>query len=339
MASWEVEIAASHVRVFSAAVQALACVGREISFTVEAEGAGTAMMLTAMNDNAASFASFRFEPRFFARTRVRRATAISCKVVARALVPALRRATAKAAVRSRQVAGVMKVVVRHDDDEVSDDDNDELRAPRLVVEVFHEDGIRARWRLFYEMAEAEDAAFDERDAGRVSCHPMQLASVFEHVTAHAVEVHVTGEDLGVSSRAEDDAASTKLKIAKDDLDSLELPRFESEAALAFNAKEAKAAVKFCQAADVSDMTFQFTRAGKPVAFSGRAPSGATARFLISTSRSVRHNNRGPSQRPPSASIPSNNQEPAARCRVDDDDDDDDLPPRRRRRASFIGVYR
>ena len=64
-------------------------------------------------------------------------------------MPALRRATARATNKTR------KVVVRHDDDEA---------APRLTVEVFHEDGVRVRWRLFYEMAAAEEADFDE-DAG------------------------------------------------------------------------------------------------------------------------------------------------------------------------------
>lgn len=68
-------MSASHVRVLSAAVQALATVGKEISFSVDAvperHAGGNALVLSTLNDSASSYASFRFEQRFFGRTRVR----------------------------------------------------------------------------------------------------------------------------------------------------------------------------------------------------------------------------------------------------------------------------
>lgn len=205
----------------------------------------------------------------------------ACKVLARALVPSLRRATSVAKPGSR--SGVLKVVLRHEDRQNDVEDiADELRshAPRMTVEIYHEDGIRRRWRLFYEVAEAEEPICeDDESAGEIMCHPLQFATVFETVGTGSVEVVVTDNALVVSSFARDEA-SISLSIDRNDLDVFKPS--SNTTALAFNGKEARAAVRFCEAADVSDLCFRFTRACRPVSFRAKTPSGCTLHFLLST---------------------------------------------------------
>ena len=81
---------------------------------------------------------------------------------------------------------MLKLVIRHDeprddDDDGGDGDDDEdaeaiTRAfPRLTLELFHDDGSRRRWRLFYEGAEAQTVAFDTEAAevGEIVAQPPQ----------------------------------------------------------------------------------------------------------------------------------------------------------------------
>ena len=94
------EISAQHIRTFSAAVTALSAVGKEICLGVSRARSGDQAYLTlsAYDDAATSFGSFRFEERFFTRAQTRRsgygAGDFACKILARTLFPALKRATA-----------------------------------------------------------------------------------------------------------------------------------------------------------------------------------------------------------------------------------------------------
>ena len=95
------EISAQHIRTFSAAVTALSAVGKEICLGVSRARSGDQAYLTlsAYDDAATSFGSFRFEERFFTRAQTRRsgygAGDFACKILARTLFPALKRATAR----------------------------------------------------------------------------------------------------------------------------------------------------------------------------------------------------------------------------------------------------
>lgn len=207
--------------------------------------------------------------------------------MAKALAPALRRATARAAAVSKSSgASVLKVVIRHEDR--LEDEEDDLDAPRLTLETYQEDGVRRRWRLFYEIAQAEEPAVDDERSGEISCHPLQFASIFDHVGPGSVEVAVTDDTLAVSTRARDDQSRTSLAVDRHDLDIFE-PTPQAKDGFAFLGKEARAAVKFCENADVSDLSFRFSGAGEPAAFKAKAPSGCAMHFLLSTTAStVRH---------------------------------------------------
>ena len=81
---------------------------------------------------------------------------------------------------------MLKLVIRHDeprDDEAEDECEDDADAvtrafPRLTLELFHDDGSRRRWRLFYEGAEAQTVAFDTEasEVGEIVAQPSQSAA-------------------------------------------------------------------------------------------------------------------------------------------------------------------
>lgn len=286
-------MSASHLRIFSSAVQALASVGKEISLSVEPEGESCALILSAMNDSASSYASFRFESRFFGRGRPpRNGGGEACKLVARSLAPILRRATWRTGARS--TSGVLKAVVRSEEREEAavdgDEDEDGLRAPRVTFEIYQEDGIRRRWRLYYEVGVAEEPAVaSEEDDRRIGCHPMQFGTIFDQVGTGTVECVVDDESLCMSSWAsrEEDGTTTQISIDKADLDVFEVSRDGRPCSFAFSGKEARAAVKFCGggesgSSEVSDLIFEFSRAGKPISLRANSPSGCAMHFLLST---------------------------------------------------------
>lgn len=109
---FEFEIAASHIKGFGAAVTALSAVGREVCLGVSPaarSGEAAVLTLTAYDDAATCFGTFRFEERFFTRARVDRRSGargfggfgggacgdFACKILAKALFPALKRASAR----------------------------------------------------------------------------------------------------------------------------------------------------------------------------------------------------------------------------------------------------
>ena len=325
-----------NARVLAAAVQALAAVGKEVTFAVEH---GKCLVLSAMPEAQAAFGQVRFEATCFSKCRVgsldlRR---LGCKVVARSLMPALRRATAKASTGG--VSGVYKLIIRHelprkrnngnrgeeeayfsedDDDDDEDDDDDDASAqehdlsPRLTLEVWHEDGVRRRWRLFYEAAETVFVPeFEISGAGEIVCQPLQFLGIFEHVGAAGLDLRISKTDgMAIASHDDDDtkkksgffggpsfgkdasqkglrSASTHLRIDRSDLDACDLPAScDDDVCLSFQAKEVKAFVKFCEHSGVSQLRLRFSaKLGRPIALEADAPSGAKISFLVSTSAS------------------------------------------------------
>ena len=97
-ALFEFEVPAAHIKTFAAAVTALSAVGKEVCLGVSPARSGDQvyMTLSAYDDAATAFGTFRFEERFFTRARARRASGeFACKILARTLFPALKRATAR----------------------------------------------------------------------------------------------------------------------------------------------------------------------------------------------------------------------------------------------------
>jgi len=345
---------AQSARVFAAAVQALAAVGKEVTFAVE----GGALAVSAMPEAQAAFGQVRFAAQCFSKSKVRRVDArrLGCKVVARTLLPALRRATAKPSNRPG-VSGVYKVLLRHDiqedesddeeDEEDDDEESDSEATPRLTIEIWHEDGAKRRWRLFYEAAECDFVPeFDERRVGEIVAQPLQFLGVFDRVLAGSdVDACVSAHDgVDVSSLDDDDndkRAKTHLKIDKDDLDACDMPpddgRGQVDAVrLNFHAKEVKAFVKFCEHAAVHHLRLRFSDPGRPIALDADTPSGAAIHFLVSTSAVVAGASSsknffsgGAIPSDPGASNDNRGRRPAQapaaakRPRYDDSDDDDD----------------
>ena len=93
---------------------------------------------------------------------------------------------------------MVKLVIRHDapraDGSQGDSGGEDEAAavtrafPRLTLELFHDDGSRRRWRLFYEGAEAQTVAFDTEaaDVGEIVAQPPQLARVVAQLRRAAV---------------------------------------------------------------------------------------------------------------------------------------------------------
>ena len=97
-ALFEFEVPAAHIKTFAAAVTALSAVGKEVCLGVSPARSGDQVYMTisAYDDAATAFGTFRFEERFFTRARARRASGeFACKILARTLFPALKRATAR----------------------------------------------------------------------------------------------------------------------------------------------------------------------------------------------------------------------------------------------------
>ena len=339
--AWEFEMNLGNAKVFAAAVQALSMVGKEVTFAVEpTKSKEGALIISAMPEAQAAFGQVRFEAQCFTKSRVKKnldARRLGCKVVARTLLPALRRATRGSQTSGVGVSGVYKVILRHDleqerkkrrrsgsddsnlsDDDDSDDSSDnashgggpeEDGSPRLTIEIWHEDGVKRRWRLFYEAAEADFVPeFDERSVGDIVAQPAQFLGVFEHVGAAGLDVRISAHDgIDVASRDDDDLsnkgairgtgrASTTLRIDINDLDKCDMPPQDdddddddddeeppADVQLSFHAKEVKAFVKFCEHASVHHLRFRFSKPGRPIALDADSPSGATIHFLISTS--------------------------------------------------------
>ncbi|KAH8065572.1 Rad9 [Aureococcus anophagefferens] len=307
------EISAQHIRTFSAAVTALSAVGKEICLGVSRARSGDQAYLTlsAYDDAATSFGSFRFEERFTrAQTRAGYGAG-DRKILADALPRAeagdgalpRRREHGHAPPRgkARAGSGVLKLVIRHDeprddDDDGGDGDDDEdaeaiTRAfPRLTLELFHDDGSRRRWRLFYEGAEAQTVAFDTEAAevGEIVAQPRsgaapppplasaaprpaplprRLSSILGHAEGREMSFAVAVGELRVSSTADDAEANdgelaTELKISSTDFESYLLPEDrgggDDAASIAFQIKQAKAMVRFCDSADVGEIKFYFS---------------------------------------------------------------------------------
>jgi len=285
---WSYEVNAAKARILTAAVQALASVSREVTFSAEAGGS---LCLSAMPDGQACYGEIKFSGDIFF-TKVHRVerTSIGCKVLAKSLLPALRRATAKSG-----VGGISAVYTLHIRHERGDDDE----APRLTLEIEHEDGTRRRWRLFYEQSDlAFVPEFEERENGEISAAPLQFLSIFEHVGSGNIEISIedglliTGNPSETDSlpNIEDNAtirkrAQAQIRISETDLDILKLPNTilpGHEFKLHFHAKQFKALAKFADIFGSSVLRLRCTQPGQPIALDAESPAGATATFLIST---------------------------------------------------------
>ncbi|KAH8044174.1 Rad9 [Aureococcus anophagefferens] len=292
-----VEASAQHIRTFSAAVTALSAVGKEICLGVSRARSGDQAYLTlsAYDDAATSFGSFRFEERFtlgadaapgYGAGDFRGRAAASARTAAGG--------------KARAGSGVLKLVIRHDeprddDDDGGDGDDDEdaeaiTRASRLTPSS-STTTARRRWRLFYEGAEAQTVAFDTEAAevGEIVAQPRsgaaaprplrlraatralprRLSSILGHAEGREMSFAVAVGELRVSSTADDAEANdgelaTELKISSTDFES-PLPEDrgggDDAASIAFQIKQAKAMVRFCDSADAGRSSLCMMGAG------------------------------------------------------------------------------
>ena len=304
------EVGKSQLKAFSGAVSALADVGRELELVVFTQDDGEpAVSLLAKDDGDTVFGTCIFERRFFSRVAVDAtltvATPFAGKLVAKALFPALRRAAARSHAgraadgrsppAERAGAGVASLIIKHDEPAGagSDDDaEDDRTAPRIVVETRHDDGSRRRWRLFYDSSEGQTNTFEVNaaDVGEITAQPPQFAELLAHCAANGeVTFTPTPAALEVQCRTDggrdDDDVVSELSIQAADFEQYVLPdgaRGDSRDAIAFQARQPKALVKWCDAADVLAVNFYFGRLPKPVCLMAHAPAGANLRIVAST---------------------------------------------------------
>jgi hypothetical protein len=307
------EIGKSQLKVFSGAVSALSEVGKELELTVfETDDGEPCMQLLAKDDGDTVFGSCTFQRRFFARAAVdvtlTKQTPFAGKLVAKALFPALRRAAARShagraqtddrsslrgARAERGGAGVASLSVQHHEpagDESDDDDEDDRTAPRVVVETRHDDNSRRRWRIFYDSSEGATNVFDAgaADVGEIIAQPPQFAELLAHCAANGeVTFTPTARALEVQCRndggRDDDDVVTELSVQASDFEAYVLPHGARDGhAIAFQARQPKALVKWCDVADCPDVRFYFGRTPKPVCLMAHAPAGADLRMVVST---------------------------------------------------------
>ena len=122
------------------------------------------------------------------------------------------------------------------------------------------------------------------------------------------ELCVSSKDDSADGAQADGELATELKISSTDFESYLLPEDggrdgagDDESTIALTIKPAKAMVRFCDGADVGEIKFYFSVAGRPVALVARAANGCDCRFIISSTR-VR---RAASPPPNASRAPSN----------------------------------
>ena len=302
------EVGKSQLKAFSGAVSALADVGRELELVVFTQDDGEpAVSLLAKDDGDTVFGTCIFERRFFSRVAVDAtltvATPFAGKLVAKALFRARRAAARSHAGRAadgrsppaeRAGAGVASLIIKHDEPAGagSDDDaEDDRTAPRIVVETRHDDGSRRRWRLFYDSSEGQTNTFEVNaaDVGEITAQPPQFAELLAHCAANGEVTFTPTPAAEVQCRTDggrdDDDVVSELSIQAADFEQYVLPdgaRGDSRDAIAFQARQPKALVKWCDAADVFAVNFYFGRLPKPVCLMAHAPAGANLRIVAST---------------------------------------------------------
>ena len=161
-----------------------------------------------------------------------------------------------------------------------------------MVETRHDDGSRRRWRLFYDSSEGQTNTFEVNaaDVGEITAQPPQFAELLAHCAANGeVTFTPTPAALEVQCRTDggrdDDDVVSELSIQAADFEQYVLPdgaRGDSRDAIAFQARQPKALVKWCDAADVLAVNFYFGRLPKPVCLMAHAPAGANLRIVAST---------------------------------------------------------
>ena len=161
-----------------------------------------------------------------------------------------------------------------------------------MVETRHDDGSRRRWRLFYDSSEGQTNTFDANaaDVGEITAQPPQFAELLAHCAANGeVTFTPTPAALEVQCRTDggrdDDDVVSELSIQAADFEQYILPdgaRGDARDAIAFQARQPKALVKWCDAADVLAVNFYFGRLPKPVCLMAHAPAGANLRIVAST---------------------------------------------------------
>ena len=105
------------------------------------------------------------------------------------------------------------------------------------------------------------------------------------------ELCVSSKDDSADGAQADGELATELKISSTDFESYLLPEDggrdgagDDESTIALTIKPAKAMVRFCDGADVGEIKFYFSVAGRPVALVARAANGCDCRFVISSTR-------------------------------------------------------
>ena len=217
--AFELSIPSAHLRHFAATIQSLAHAGRELIFEVVPPGASQAsrtvegvLTIRALNDAHSVFSAVTFDRPFFERIRFDQqgdtsAPSFKGSVVAKALAPMLRKATAQrhagvtgaaaggggdrsfgAGERRRAAgSGVLRLLIscttRGDHDSAADDDDYASTTPMLVFELQHDLGVRRRWEITYEEAEVLHATFDAQELGaaHVTTTPISWARLLEHI--------------------------------------------------------------------------------------------------------------------------------------------------------------
>ncbi|CAM9753335.1 unnamed protein product, partial [Ectocarpus sp. 12 AP-2014] len=175
----EVSIPHKSLKVFAQAVQCLMKVGKELFI----ETTGDQLILRTLNDAKSAFAAFYFNDSggFFETFRCDASkdgfdstqassqaggggASVSCKVLVRAVHSIL-----------RTLKKVLRLVIY-----VEGEDEEHIE-PHLVFQMYCEFGYRKVHRFSLQDCEIMHAVFEGEGASRLSCPPVQLSQLLEHI--------------------------------------------------------------------------------------------------------------------------------------------------------------
>ncbi|CAM9760914.1 unnamed protein product, partial [Scytosiphon promiscuus] len=201
------------------------------------------------------------------------AASVSCKVLVRAVHSILR--TLKKVVR-------LVIYVEGEDDEHIE--------PHLVFQMYCEFGYRKVHRFSLQDCEIMHAVFEGEGASRLSCPPVQLSQLLEHIHGTAeVAVGLSHDVVTVRSyhhpltgAAERAVLKTEMSISTVEFDTY---RFcgedDEEVELVFSLKEIKALLHFSETTEAQTLEMLFREGGDPLLFQSHSNTFA-AELIMAT---------------------------------------------------------
>eukprot|EP00903_Cladosiphon_okamuranus_P013829 g12869.t2 len=306
----EVSIPHKSLKVFAQAVQCLMKVGKELFIETTADQ----LILRTLNDAKSAFAAFYFndsggffetcdvskqgegwgggargggvsqESGFDENSQASRssqqtadgggsAASVSCKVLVRAVHSILR--TLKKVVR-------LVIYVEGEDDQHIE--------PHLVFQMYCEFGYRKVHRFSLQDCEIMHAVFEGEGAARLSCPPVQLSQLLEHIHGTAeVAVGASHDILTVRSyhhpltgSAERSVLKTEMSISTAEFDTYKFfGADDEEVELVFSLKEIKALLHFSETTEALTLEMLFREGGDPLLFQSNSNTFA-AELIMAT---------------------------------------------------------